>query len=337
MGYKIGSFNLRNLGLIVMSSKNERDLKKIAEIIRKEEFDVVALQEVLSEGKAFVSPYYAKKSILMELGPNWDFQWADTESDLDTRHEGYAFLWNTRTLRLATTKLMDNTTRTFYPRICKLNKEYISRRPYYARFTPEGTPAGGPSMELRLLCIHAYYGKDTAMDRAIRQKELDVLMTDVYPQVADRVYKGNMTHYTILMGDYNVELWRSWKDEARKKENAERRIQGKAPIPKPASLMADENDIVESTRWGERKIKTVQYEFTTLKSFDKDGQMSPGVEGRGYAHDYDHFSFEERQFEGVKMKVKRVDAVRKYCAYDFEKYLKTVSDHIPVMMEIELK
>ena len=37
------------------------------------------------------------------------------------------------------------------------------------------------------------------------------------------------------------------------------------------------------------------------------------------------------------MKARRVDAVRKYCGDDFEKYLKTVSDHIPVMMEIELK
>ena len=62
MGYKIGSFNLRNLGLAAMGSSNERDLKLIARIIRKEKFDVVALQEVLSEGKAFLSPDYAKKS-----------------------------------------------------------------------------------------------------------------------------------------------------------------------------------------------------------------------------------------------------------------------------------
>lgn len=213
----------------------------------------------------------------------------------------------------------------------------MNRRPFYARFTPNETPGGGPFIELRLLCVHTYYGKDTKLDREIRQKELDVLMTDIYPQVADRVYKGNMPHYTLLMGDYNVELHRPWKDEMRKKENAERLLQGKSPVAKPYSLRADADDIVESSAWGKRRIKTVQDQFTTLKSKDKDGQMTPDFEGRGYAHDYDHFSFEESQFEGVKMKAHRVDAVRKYCNDDFEQYLKKVSDHIPIMMEIELK
>lgn len=339
MGYKIGSFNLRNIGLAALGTKSERDLKKIAEIIRSESFDVVALQEVLSEGKAFTSPDFAKRSIMMELGTEWDFQWANAETSLaDSRNEGYAFVWNTRRLRLSTTTLPDSTERTFYPRICRLNKEDMQRRPYYARFTPAGTIEGGPWIEFRLLCIHTYFGKDTAIDRQIRQHELDVLMTDIYPQVADRVYRGNMPHYTLLMGDYNAELWRPWKEEARKQENAMRRMQGKYPLPKPATLIADEEDIIESTRWGKRRIKTVQHEYTTLKSVDSGtDNNSLGLESRGYAHDYDHISYEESQFEGVKMKAKRVDAVRKYCGDDFERYLKTVSDHIPVMMEIELK
>jgi len=338
MSYKIGSFNLRNLGLSAMGNKNARDLKKIAEIIKKEKFDVVALQEVLSEGKAFTSPDFAKKSILMELGNDWDFQWANAETQLaDTRNEGYAFVWNKRRLRLATVNTADGSTRIFYPRICRLSKEYMQRRPYYARFTPADTLEGGPWVEFRLLCIHTFYGQDTKLDRIIRQQELDVLMKDIYPQVSDRRYGeyGNgMPSYTLIMGDYNVELWRSWKDESRKKINAARRLQGKAPYPKPASLIADENDVIESTKWGKRKVKTVQYEFTTLRTSSDD---SDGIESRGYAHDYDHFSYEESQFEGVKMNVKRVDAVRKYCGDDFEKYLKTVSDHIPVLMEIDLK
>lgn len=337
MGYKIGSFNMRNLGLATMGSKNERDLKLIARIIREEAFDVVALQEVLSGGKAFISTDYTKKSILMELGNNWGFEWADTESSRDFRHEGYAFLWNKRRLRLATIELEDHTTRTFYPRICRLNKQFMNRQPYYARFTPNETPVGGPFMELRLLCVHTYYGKDSKFDRAIRQTELDVLIKDIYPQIADRIYKGNMPHYTLLLGDYNVELRRPWKEELRKKENAERVLQGKAPIARPLSLCTDDNDIIESTAWGFRRIKTVQDQFTTLKSTDSGERTSPDFEGRGYAHDYDHFSFEESHFAGVKMKVHRVDAVRKYCNDDFKQYLKKVSDHIPIMMEIELK
>ncbi len=337
MSYRIGSFNLKNLGLTAMGNKSERDLSMIARIIQQEQFDVVALQEVLSEGKAFTSPKYSKKSILMELGSNWDFQWANAETQLaDTRNEGYAFVWNTRRLRLATTETVDNVVRTFYPRICRLNRDNMQRRPFYARFTPVGTSEGGPYVEYRLLCIHTYYGKDTKADRDIRQKELDVLMKDIYPQVADRRYGeyGNgMPSYTLIMGDYNVELWRSWKDEERRKVNAERRLQGKSQFPKPAYLIADENDEVESIRWGGRKIKTVQYERTTLRSAEV--EETEESELRGYAHDYDHFSFEESRFRGVMMNVKRIDAVRKYCADDFVKYHKTVSDHIPVMMEIE--
>lgn len=182
MGYKIGSFNLKNIGLAALGSKSDRDLKKIAEIIRKEKFDVVALQEVLSEGKAFISPDFTKKSIMMELGPEWDFQWANAETALaDTRNEGYAFVWNTRRLRMATSILQDNSERIFYPRICRIDKVDMQRRPYYARFTPSGTPEGGPWVEFRLLCIHTYFGKDTKIDREIRQHELDVLMTDIYP------------------------------------------------------------------------------------------------------------------------------------------------------------
>ena len=68
MSYKIGSFNMHNIGASALSDKNARDLKTIAKIINKEGFDVIALQEVLGEGKAFVSPDYAKRCIIHELG-----------------------------------------------------------------------------------------------------------------------------------------------------------------------------------------------------------------------------------------------------------------------------
>ena len=207
MSYKIGSFNMRNLGLTAMGENNPRNFRKIAEIIKGEQFDVVALQEVLNEGKAFTSPNYAKHSILMELGSDWDFQWANAETALaDTRNEGYAFVWKTKRLRMSIVELYDDGTRTFYPRICRLSRVDMKRRPYYARFTSADTPNGGPWAEYRLLCIHTYYGNDTKMDREVRQHELDVLMQDIYPQIADRRYGeyGNgMPAYTLLMGDYS--------------------------------------------------------------------------------------------------------------------------------------
>ena len=55
MGYKIGSFNLRNIGKTALGKSNPRNIETIAKIISEEHFDIVALQEILSEGAALSS------------------------------------------------------------------------------------------------------------------------------------------------------------------------------------------------------------------------------------------------------------------------------------------
>ncbi len=341
MGYRIGSFNLMNLGLKALGNKDERDLGLVARIIKSEAFDVVALQEVLSEGKALYSEDYAKKSILMHLGNEWDFSWANAETDQSkTRNEGYAFVWNKKRLRLASTIVPNQGPRIYYPRICKINKTDMQRRPYYARFTPVGTGGSVPWIEIRLLCIHTYWGKDNSEGREKRDKELDVILKDIYPQISDRRYGeyGNgMPSYTLVLGDYNVQLRRPWKDKMFEEDNLRRVAEGKVKIYRePPYLKTTFGDYVETTKWGHRYIKTVQDQLTTLKSID-DNEKSDDQKLRGYSHDYDHFSFEEKQFEGVGMKVRRVDAVRKYCNDDFAEYHSKVSDHIPILMDIEFK
>lgn len=336
MSYKIGSFNLRNLGLTAMGTDNARSLRTIARIINDEGFDIVALQEVLSEGKAFISEDYAKKSILMELGTDWDFSWADAGAENDPRHEGFAFVWRKSRLRLSSTEVSTRygvTERTFHPRMCKVNREYMSRQPYYGRFTTIG-----PNIEFRLICVHAYYGNaDNVFDRNIRQHELDVLMKDIYPQISDRRYGNPLVAYTILLGDYNAELWtaesRVWQEPLKASRGGKR----------PAVMKTDDNGIVYSERYNGRAIKTVQDQLTTLKS-KQDELGQEGFETSGYSFNYDHFSYEEAKFEGVTVRVRRItDAVTNYCALsngdynsDFEKYYKTVSDHIPIMMEIDV-
>ena len=61
MKYKIGSINLKNLS---KSTITKRDFEKIADIIRSEEFDIVALQEILSEGYAleYMIKFYLNKT-----------------------------------------------------------------------------------------------------------------------------------------------------------------------------------------------------------------------------------------------------------------------------------
>ena len=310
MSYRIGSFNLKNLGQTAMGKEHPRDLAKIAEIIRKEDFDVVALQEVLSEGKALSwEQDRLKRSILYELGASdWDFAWAHAESETDPRSEGYAFLWKKKRFRLPVAKLENGTKRTFYPRICRLRRDLMTRKPYYARFVARG----GPYFEIRLLCVHTHF-----TDKAQRRQELDNLLKEVYPQVEDRVYYKGRPSYTIILGDYNAELRR--------------------PFNTSGFYVAD---IETADRWGGKRIKTVQYEKTTLKrkfnneSKDVDDSI---YEGRGYANNYDHFSYDIDRFSGVRIYVRRIDAVRKYCGDDFETYFKTVSDHVPVVMTMNLK
>lgn len=323
MSYRIGSFNLKNLGQTAMGKEHPRDLAKIAEIIRKEDFDVVALQEVLSDGKALSWEQDSlKRSILYELGTKeWGFAWAHAESENDPRSEGYAFLWKNKRLGLPTAKLDDGTERTFHPRICRLKRDLMKRKPYYARFTT--IEKGGPYFEIRLLCVHTHF-----TDKNQRRRELDNLLKEVYPQIEDRVYYGGVPSYTVILGDYNAELRRPFNtsgfyvpDKNEKNENIE-------------------EDITTANRWGGKRIKTVQYEKTTLKrKFDNESKdVDDSIyEGRGYANNYDHFSYDVDRFSGVRIYVRRIDAVRKYCGDDFETYFKTVSDHVPIVMTMGLK
>lgn len=318
MAFKIGSFNLRNIGLSALSDDNSRDIEKIARIIREEEFDIVALQEVLSEGKAIYSEKYAEKTILWELGPDWDFRWADAETaGADRRHEGYAFVWNTRRMRLSTTILDDGTERVFNPRICKVKYGNMFRKPYYARFTPKDTYAS-MSMEIRLLCIHTFHGEnDNAEDRIIREREIDTLLTEIYPQISDRVYRNDMPSYTIVLGDYNAELYRPWHETLQRTKRA---------------MYID--DVVIAHKWDDMAVRTIQDQLTTLGKCEK--QEENGLAKR-YVHNYDHFSHEDNErYRELNMKCQRIDAVPKYEDDNVEKYKKEISDHLPIMLSIEL-
>ena len=72
--------------------------------------------------------------------------------------------------------------------------------------------------------------------------------------------------------------------------------------------------------------------LTTLKK--KIVGESEEFDARGYASNYDHFSYNEQQFEDIKIKYYRIDAVQKYKADDYKAYFDTVSDHVPIALEI---
>ena len=342
MGYIIGSFNLKNFS---DNTLEKRDLSKIAEIITKEKFDVVALQEIFSRKN---EDRMIENAILYELEPGWEFQWADAENG--NRHEGYAFLWNSRRLSLA----IDDDGNVFKPRIWEktgrgtiirqlVNESVLSiaeeggrkLKPFYARFIPT-EETGGTHFEIRLICIHTYFGDDKEIDRIIRQGEIMEVLTEIYPEIEDTIYCKDRPSYTIVLGDYNLRI--------KKLKGEEDSNINKAPY-----LETDDNNIVlareEWDGWGNliindktKKIVTVQGEFTTLKKPPNNNSEQEVFLG-GYANDYDHFSYnvDIENIRKVMLNCQRIDAVNNYYNGDFKSYHKNVSDHVPIKLEIELR
>ena len=117
MSYKIASFNMRNFGNTAGST---RDLNKIAEIILDEEFDIVALQEILSEGKG------VKRLLELALGPRWGIAVSTGISrTADNRDEQCAYIWNKQRFKFAEVSV--NTRYGEKQRISLVRKSYLEQ------------------------------------------------------------------------------------------------------------------------------------------------------------------------------------------------------------------
>lgn len=301
MIYKIGSFNVRNLNYPV-SKDGKRSFDTIANIIKTEQFDVVALQEVLSD-KVW-------DQLKMHLGTDWRFSWERPpqyfgEAKADARGEGYAYIWNTKKLDLVEINV-DGYTREFLPRIWRqyrANGQKLIREPYYARFSPQGKVAGC-FCELRLINTHIVYGGSGKLGEAVRYGEFLKLVSNVYENVANKRYGNSMPAYVVVMGDYNL----------------------------PLSALHDVNvEIGNSISERHQEVViTEQDELTTLNYIKQDD----GTHTSEFVSNYDHFSFLKKYKSIMNMDIERVE-IEKYCS-DLVKYWETVSDHVPIKMSINL-
>ena len=318
MKYRFGSFNMNNMG---MSAMTGRDFDRIAEIIKRENLDVVALQEILSEGKALEKLLEDRVKYCLK---DWNVCWAkppessDIQKTKDNRGEGYAYLWNTKRLKFASSSTAKGE-RGYNPRTINEALRYdctmFARTPYYARFVP----VNGGFFEFRLINVHLHFGNNTIAQIEKRREEYDYLIDTVYPSISkERRYGNNRPAYTIVMGDYNLNLI----------------------MPAGTSRGDTKNrTIIEGKKTvGDQRIITVQYELTTLKRPDKDETVDDDNPNRGYSQNYDHFSFDIGLLErdGIGYECNRIDAVRKYCNDDFELYHKEISDHIPIVLELSI-
>jgi endonuclease/exonuclease/phosphatase family metal-dependent hydrolase len=343
MSYRIGSFNLQNF-----SGKTSKDLDVIINIIISERFDVIALQEVLNQT--------ALTMILRRLPLYWEGSWAQPRSskaeneyiengDIDeqtgiqnVRHsintaKGYAFLWNTKRL-----KECSKTGARIFDQI--KNGELV-RNPYYGRFTPAGLP-GGSFFEIRLINVHLC---SPAENKEARMKEFKLLTEEIYSRIHSKRYGINMPAYTIILGDYNMPI--SWCNECNgqgiiteqdckttlkrpaSQEGSTAKITASFnPYKIAAGVIRNIGKITPATNISfiDRRI----YKLKQFKSHDE-----PSDDGF-YANDYDHFSYTNMSWVDIPIRFERVDAIKKYSKNDPITYRKEVSDHVPVLAELEI-
>ncbi|MDD3141619.1 MAG: hypothetical protein PHX08_22015 [Lachnospiraceae bacterium] len=321
MGIRIGSLNMCNFNFR-SEGCNKKNFIRIANIISSEQFDIVALQEVLSE--------QALNVLLKALGSNWDKAWMKPNKSSSYASKGFAFIWNKKKIHPVTTKKSYGV-RVFEPEIInqyRLNRsvgqQELARNPYYARFTTDGLP-GGAFFEIRLINVHIMFKKGVTVvsdlnDSRMRNNEYNVLMEAIYPKISDRCYGNFMPAYTVILGDYNMNLKRDWT------------------VGQGRSSVYIDNEVIFISDGNETKqIKTVQDELTTLKDPQNQENETDNNPLRGYANNYDHFSYDVIRFSNANVSYRRVDAVRKYFNDNFEEYRREVSDHIPIAIDIELR
>ena len=313
--YIIGSFNLYKMDF-KSNEETKKDFNQIAHIIREEQFDVIALQEVLSES--------AVKQIVCALNSNcWDyhFQAGSITASKNAQREGYAFIWNKRRLRLVDGQDAISVKEEYRIRRRWMGKYVhrgsLVRPPLVIRLTPQGV-RGGANFELRLINTHIAFQVPQACvehgkrDEVIRKRELKVLAEQVYYRVSTKRYGNNLPAYTVLLGDYNLCL---------------------AGVGVP--LISEYIDITAN-----RQLRTVQQEQTTLKqtqssyrttdlTLERDTDVIQKGETNYFSQNYDHFSYEKVLDDTLTLTASRVNVVDKY---GLEAYRQHISDHVPIKL-----
>lgn len=318
MDIRIGSLNCLDLS---QYSDFKKDISLIARIIIREKFDVIALQEVSKEGLGLVL------TALNRTGGGQKWEGCSDNND-------YAFVWNAKHMTLPKTRLPSGQIRVFYPHVYnrykrdpELKKLSIKRPPFYGRF--QTNHPGLPKVELRLINTHIRWskGKDgkefaPAVGKLdMRKFEFQALTRCIYYYVSDKVYgkpegeSSPLTAYTILLGDYNMNLRESG-----------------AGSPCLGNL---ERVTISCGRSDSRAkiIVTKQSELTTLKKQDESEEQNAQI----FANNYDHFSYDKNRFSGTRKRISRVNTVEKYCHNDPQEHIEKVSNHTPIKMSLNIK
>jgi endonuclease/exonuclease/phosphatase family metal-dependent hydrolase len=163
---RIATWNLRQFS----ESRKGMDVSAIADVIRSNQFDLVAIQEVKKDGEAV-------DRLLNILGSPWR---AASLSDVTGNHERFAFIYNS-----------DHVSEIGTPRfIATADAVIFDRVPYQQSFR-----AG--NFDFMLITVHLYYGEGRE-GRERRRREVETLARFVkkYASFAQE-------HDVIVLGDLN--------------------------------------------------------------------------------------------------------------------------------------
>ncbi len=310
--YRLGSFNLYKF-----SANTHKDLEIVKRIIVDNQIDILAIQEIFSEK--------ALENLLMYLGSHWTGKWDTPNSRSASAAEGYAFVWNKDRISLSRRQ-----TGTYFQPV--IHNQYprkdigtLIRNPYYGRFEL----VNNPGIELRIINTHIMFSlnreendsddHDSSAQRpgavSMRKTEFGTLASKILPKLDNKDYDVQRDEndglgrrpYTILMGDYNLNL----RDSEAK------------------DTFIDNSVITIRDAKSEKRIVTVQTDLTTLKAKPKDGGVIDG-----YRNNFDHFTYDSNR--PIKTRCWAVDIPNDptFFSGDYEQYKKEVSDHLPIIMEI---
>jgi len=318
MSIAIGSFNMYKYRAFESNEESRKDVMRIAEIIHDAQFDIVALQEVFNEA--------AVNNLVRALGMGWRGSWASPPSISSIAAEGYGFIWNTRRFQLANYDGVERKPVIFnqYRLDTGRGEKPLIRNPYYGRFCPMFLDM---RFEIRLINAHILFSKasdeydeslksePTALE--MRRNEFRVLASALYPKLSDRIYGNNCPAYTVLLGDYNLNLRQSEAIGSYLTSRVE-----------PECIMVYDGQSV-------KEIITVQDELTTLKKPSAGETSSESNNLSCWSNNYDHFTYDRIRFEGISVRASRVNSLL-FCK-DFREHRKVISDHVPIKLEIDLR
>lgn len=314
MSYYIGSFNIRDFNFANTSAdgsneKIKRNFEKIAEIIIKEKFDVIALQEI----NASLPLEYLIRILNRHRTPTREYDYR-FGTNMPMRQgardpERYGFIWNTKRLYLI--KPRRGTNPGYYESAGALG---LIRPPYYARFSARGM-IGGSNFELRIVNTHI---RDAAREED-RINEFNILVKQVLPRICDHQeisHNGEiMPSYTFLVGDYNLALNKSER-----------------------SIYKIETVTTTNYTGKKRGYRTVQEKATSLKIPNNQQNIE-----ECYANNYDHFTYETELDRKLILVPQRIEALSKYYPNvgapvgKLKEYRAEVSDHVPIRLIVDFK